>query len=79
MSTHDLNKYKISKELTEDYSKLLPMIRGLKNVLVPYQRYKAIYGLLLEIEACKAIMGSQLGYYSHVNKNKGLVDEQRAT
>ncbi len=76
MLKYDLIEYKFSKQVTEDFPKLITMALEYKKLLRPYNRYVAIKNIIDSIDESTESLMNNLSYYKTVVNKKGAKDEQ---
>lgn len=68
---HDLDRYRISKEVIKDLSKFIIELDLFVKVCYTYKKYKFVAAILEVATNARTIIKAQLEFYKKVEKNRG--------
>lgn len=75
MTKFDLQKYRISKEIVEEFPKLIEILNIINYELYPYQKFAPITEILHKVHETKGLIKIQLDHYTKIHEDKGLVED----
>jgi hypothetical protein len=74
-SLHDLTDFAISKQVVEDFPKVMLMYDKLIPALEKYQHYLAVSSVILAVQDAQTLMRMQMEQFEKIHESRGKVGE----